>query len=113
MATEMGRMPFFYNQEGRLVQVDYALQAVSRGASIIVAGVDELGVQLIQVDPSGTTFKGSAFAIGQSSDDALETIVKGYRPDINVEQAVALATQAIEGVNGGKTQIEHGVVTSS
>ena len=31
MATEMGRMPFFYNQEGRLVQVDYALQAVSRG----------------------------------------------------------------------------------
>src|SRR5438309_774043 len=96
-------MPFFYNQEGRLVQVDYALQA----------GVDELGVQLIQVDPSGTTFKGSAFAIGQSSDDALETIVKGYRPDINVEQAIALATQAIEGVNGGKTQIEHGFVTAS
>src|SRR3989442_2966239 len=209
MATEMGRMPFFYNQEGRLVQVDYALQAVSRGsttlglkakafdllssqvkptrplmepaekvfvvdehigatgsgyigdvttlldqlrvaaqrhrlvydepvdvgtlsrnlseylheftmyavrpfgASVVIAGVDALGVQLIQVDPSGTTFKGSAFAIGQSSDDALETIVKGYRPDINVEQAIALATQAIEGVNGGKTQIEHGVVTAS
>ncbi len=200
MAAEMGRMPFFYNQEGRLVQVDYALQAVSRGsttlglktkdfavltsqvkptrplmepaekvfvvddhigatgsvldqlrvaaqrhrlvydepidvgtlsrnlseylheftmyavrpfgASIIVAGVDDLGVQLIQVDPSGTTFKGSAFAIGQSSDEALETIVKGYRPDLSVEEAVALATQAIEGVNGGATQIEHGVVTT-
>src|SRR6266511_498761 len=208
MAAEMGRMPFFYNQEGRLVQVDYALQAVSRGsttlglktkdfavltsqvkptrplmepaekvfvvddhigatgsgyigdvttlldqlrvaaqrhrlvydepidvgtlsrnlseylheftmyavrpfgASIIVAGVDDLGVQLIQVDPSGTTFKGSAFAIGQSSDEALETIVKGYRPDLQVEEAVALATQAIEGVNGGATQIEHGVVTA-
>src|SRR3989442_9943216 len=83
------------------------------GASIIVAGVDELGVQLIQVDPSGTTFKGSAFAIGQSSDDALETIVKDYRPDINVEQAIALATQANEGVNGGNTQIEHGVVTAT
>ena len=82
------------------------------GASIIVAGVDDLGVQLIQVDPSGTTFKGSAFAIGQSSDEALETIVKGYRPDLNVEEAIALATQAIEGVNGGATQIEHGVVTT-
>src|SRR6266566_452008 len=189
MAAEMGRMPFFYNQEGRLVQVDYALQAVSRGsttlglktkdfavltsqvkptrplmapaekvfvvddhigatgsgyigdvttlldqlrvaaqrhrlvydepidvgtlsrnlseylheftmyavrpfgASIIVAGVDDLGVQLIQVDPSGT-------------------IVKGYRPDLSVEEAVALATQAIEGMNGGATQIEHGVVTT-
>ncbi len=200
-------MPFFYNQEGRLVQVDYALQAVSRGsttlglktkdfavlasqvkptrplmepaekvyvvddhigatgsgyigdvttlldqlrvsaqrhrlvydepidvgtlsrtlseylheftmyavrpfgASVLLAGADDLGIQLIQIDPSGTTFKGSAFAIGQSSDEALETIVKGYRPDINVEQAIALATQAIEGVNGGKTQIEHGVVT--
>src|SRR6266566_1620659 len=209
MAAEMGRMPFFYNQEGRLVQVDYALQAVSRGsttlglktkdfavltsqvkptrplmepaekvfvvddhigatgsgyigdvttlldqlrvaaqrhrlvydepidvgtlsrnlseylheftmyavrpfgASIIVAGVDDLGVQLIQVDPSGTTFKGSAFAIGQSADEALDTIVNGYRPDLSVEQAIALSSQAIEGVNGGKTQIEHGVVTAS
>ena len=35
MAAEMNRMPFFYNQEGRLVQVDYALQAVSRGSTTI------------------------------------------------------------------------------
>jgi len=83
------------------------------GASVVIAGVDALGVQLIQVDPSGTTFKGSAFAIGQSADEALDTIVKGYRPDLNVEQAIALSAQAIEAVNGGKTQIEHGVVTSS
>lgn len=206
MAAEMGRMPFFYNQEGRLVQVDYALQAVSRGsttlglktkdfallssqvkptrplmepaekvfvvddhigatgsgyigdvttlldqlrvaaqrhrlvyeepidvgtlsrnlseylheftmyavrpfgASVILAGVDNLGIQLVQVDPSGTTFKGSAFAIGQSADEALETIVKGYRPELGVEDALALASQAIEGVNGGKSVIEHGVV---
>src|SRR2546425_7525607 len=209
MATEMGRMPFFYNQEGRLVQVDYALQAVSRGsttlglktkdfavlssqvkptrplmepaekvfvvdehtgatgsgyigdvttlldqlrvaaqrhrlvydepidvgtlsrnlsedlheftmyavrpfrASVVIAGVDALGVQLIQVDPSGTTFKGSAFAICQTADQAPDTVVKGYRPDLSVEQAIALSAQAIEGVNGGKTQIEHRDVTAS
>jgi len=207
MAADMGRMPFFYNQEGRLVQVDYALQAVSRGsttlgiktkdfallssqvkptrplmepaekvyvvddhvgatgsgyigdvttlldqlrvaaqrhrlvydtpidvgtlsrnlseylheftmyavrpfgASVLLAGVDNLGVQLVQIDPSGTTFKGSAFAIGQEADDALETIVKGYRSDLKADEAIALATQAIEGVNGGKSQIEHGLVT--
>lgn len=207
MATEMSRMPFFYNQEGRLVQVDYALQAVSRGsttlgiktkdfavlssqvkptrplmepaekvyvvddhvgatgsgyigdvttlldhlrvaaqrhrlvydvpidvgtlsrslseylhgftmyavrpfgASVLLAGADELGIQLVQVDPSGTTFKGSAFAIGQSADEAHEAIVKGYRPNLTLEEALALATQAIEGANGGATQIEHGVVT--
>src|SRR2546422_6151800 len=208
MATEMGRMPFFYNQEGRLVQVDYALQAVSRGsttlglktkdfallssqvkptrplmepaekvfvvddhigatgsgyigdvttlldqvrvaaqrhrivydepidvgtlsrnlseylheftmyavrpfgASVLLAGIDHLGVQLIQVGPSGATFQGSAFAVGQSADDALETIVKGYRPDISVDAAIALVTQAIEGVNGGEAGIEHGIVTA-
>src|SRR3989442_2232403 len=178
MATEMGRMPFFYNQEGRLVQVDYALQAVSRGsttlglktkdfallssqvkptrplmepaekvfvvddhvgatgsgyigdvttlldqlrvashrhrlvydepidlvtlsrnlseylheftmyavrpfgASIIVAAVRTLGGQLIQVDPSGATVKGSAVAIGPAFDEALETDVQGVRPRV-------------------------------
>ena len=83
------------------------------GASVLLAGVDDLGVQLLQVDPSGTTFKGSAFAIGQSSDEALETIVKGYRPDLSVEAALALATEAIEAVNGGKFVIEHGLVTAA
>ncbi len=206
MATEFGRMPFFYNQEGRLVQVDYALQAVARGsttiglrtnefallssqvkptrplleaadkiyvlddhvgatgsgyigdvtalvdelrvsaqrhrlvydtpidvgslsrhlseylhgltmyavrplgASILLAGVDELGVHLVQVDPSGTAFKGSGFAIGAGADDAMEALEKGYKPTMNVEEALALTTKAIEDLNGGKGQIEHGVV---
>ena len=201
-----GRMPFFYNTEGRLIQVDYALQAVGRGsttlglktkdfalissqvkptrsllepaekifvvdehvgatgsgyigdvntlvdelrlaaqrhrlvydvpidvstlsrglsqylhsftmytvrpfgASVVLAGADELGIQLVQVDPSGTTFKGSGFAIGQNADESLEVVKNGYRPDLTVEQAIALNTQAIESVNGGKSQIEHGVV---
>ena len=80
------------------------------GASIILAGADELGIQLVQVYPSGTTFRGSGFAIGQYADEALDGNKKGYRPDLTLEQAIALNTQAIEGVNGGKSQIEHGVV---
>src|SRR5205823_5189766 len=93
MATEMGRMPFFYDEPidvGTLSRNlseylhEFTMYAVRPfGASVLLAGIDHLGVQLIQVDPSGTTFKGSAFAIGQSADDALETIVKGYRPDIS------------------------------
>jgi len=206
MAADSGRMPFFYNADGRLIQVDSALQAVSRGsttlglktkdfavlssqvrptrplldaaekifvidehigatgsgyigdvntliddvriaaqrhrlvydepidvgtisrglseflhtftmhpvrpfgASVILAGADLLGVHLIQVDPSGTTFRGSGFAIGQHSDEALDAVSKGYRPDLTVEQALALTTQAIEEANGGKGQMEHGVV---
>ena len=64
----------------------------------------------MQVDPSGTNFKGSGFSIGQYADEALETIKNGYRPDMTVEQAIALTTRAVEDVNGGKSQIEHGVV---
>lgn len=206
MAADVGRIPFFYNTEGRLVQVDYAMQAVSRGsttvglktkdfavlasqvkptrpllepaekiyvvddhvgatgsgyigdvstlvddlrlaaqrhrlvydnpidmatlsrqlseqlhaltmyavrplgASIILAGVDELGVQLLQVDPSGTAFRGAGFAIGQHADEALEAIGRGYRPDLPLDDALRLATETIESANGGKGQIEFGVV---
>src|SRR2546425_8509548 len=174
MATEMGRMPFFYNQEGRLVQVDYALQAVSRGsttlglktkdfavlssqvkptrplmepaekvfvvdehigatgsgyigdvttlldqlrvaaqrhrlvyhepidvgtpsrnlseylheftmyavrpfgASVLIPGVDALGVELLQVDPSGTTFKGSPFAVGPSAGEGPDPVLESH-----------------------------------
>ncbi|OGS61637.1 MAG: hypothetical protein A3K59_00525 [Euryarchaeota archaeon RBG_19FT_COMBO_69_17] len=206
MAADVGRIPFFYNTEGRLVQVDYAMQAVSRGsttvglktkdfavlasqvkptrpllepaekiyvvddhvgatgsgyigdvstlvddlrlaaqrhrlvydnpidmatlsrqlseqlhaltmyavrplgASIILAGIDELGVQLLQVDPSGTAFRGAGFAIGQHADEALEAIGRGYRPDLTLDDALRLATETIESSNGGKGQIEFGVV---
>src|SRR3989449_1002416 len=66
------------------------------GASIIVAGVADLGVQLIPGDPRGTRFKGSPVAIGKPAHDALETRVQGEPPDLNVEQAIALSAQAIE-----------------
>jgi 20S proteasome alpha/beta subunit len=82
------------------------------GASIIFAGADDLGIQLVQVDPSGTPFRGSGFAIGQYADEALEVVKNGYRPDLTLEEAVALNTRAIESGNGGKSQIEHGVVRS-
>ncbi len=207
MAAEFSRMPFFYNQDGRLVQVDYALQAVSRGsttlglktndyvllsshvkatrplvepaekvyvvddhvgatgsgyigdvmtlvdevrveaqrhrlvydtpsdigslarhlgrflhqftlyavrpygASILLGGADDLGLQLLQIDPSGTTFRGSGFAIGAGADEALEVIHKGYRPDLNVDEAKALIASAVGATNGEAQPIEHGVVT--
>src|SRR5207247_9554520 len=34
------------------------------GASVVIAGVDALGLQLIPVDPSRTPFKCSAFSLG-------------------------------------------------
>src|SRR5438067_7952689 len=52
MATEMGRMPFFYNQEGRLVQVDYALQAVSRGSTTLGLKTKDFALLSSQAKPT-------------------------------------------------------------
>src|ERR671911_3020392 len=58
---------------------NYTIYAVRpQAASIIIAGEDQTGVQLYQVDPGGTFFRGSGFAIGQSSDIALDVIQRDY-----------------------------------
>lgn len=81
-----------------------------QAASIIIAGEDQTGVQLYQVDPSGTFFRGSGFAIGQSSDTALDIIQREYTADMGVDQAIELSNKAIERALGEKPLVETGVV---
>ena len=92
---------------------DFTIYAVRpQAASIIIAGFDPMGIQLYQVDPSGTYFSGSGFAIGQYSDTAIETIQKEYTEDMTIDQAVQLSDRAIEKALGETPFIERGVVTS-
>ncbi|MEO9295191.1 MAG: hypothetical protein ABI347_06295 [Nitrososphaera sp.] len=92
---------------------NYTIYAVRpQAASVIVAGADQLGLHMYQVDPSGTYFRGSGFAIGQSSDTALDVIQKEYSADMTVEQAIALSNKAIERALGEKPVVEVGVVTA-
>jgi proteasome alpha subunit len=92
---------------------NYTIYAVRpQAASIIIAGVDENGIQLYQVDPSGTYLKGSGFAIGYSSDIALDVIQKGYDKNMTVNQALELTNSAIEKVIGEKPVVQSGIVTS-
>ncbi|HKO64959.1 MAG TPA: hypothetical protein VJU13_07130 [Candidatus Nitrosocosmicus sp.] len=92
---------------------NYTIYAVRpQAASIIIAGVDENGIHLYRVDPSGTYLKGSGFAIGHSSDVALEVIQKGYDANMNIEQALKLSNESIEKAIGEKPVIESGIVTS-
>ena len=65
---------------------------------------------MYQVDPSGTFFRGSGFAIGQASDIALEVITKEYNKDMKLEQAVELGRKAIEKALGEKPIVETGIV---
>ena len=90
---------------------NYTTYAVRpQAASVIITGEDQTGIQLYQVDPSGTFFRGSGFAIGQSSDIALEVITKGYSKEMKLEQAIELGRNAIEKALGEKPIVETGII---
>lgn len=89
----------------------YTIYAVRpQAASILVAGADPTGIQMYQVDPSGTFFKGQAFAIGQESDKALEVLQRDYSADITVDQAVQVSNRAIKHALSERPIVEHGVI---
>jgi proteasome alpha subunit len=69
-------------------------------------------VQLYQVDPSGTFFRGSGFTIGKSADAALDVVQSEYSANMSVEQAVALSNKAIERALGERPIVEVGVVSA-
>lgn len=90
---------------------NYTTYAVRpQAASIIIAGEDQTGIQLYQVDPSGTFFRGSGFAIGQASDSALDVITKEYSKDMKLDHAIELGRKAIEKSLGEKPIVETGIV---
>jgi len=90
---------------------NYTTYAVRpQAASVIITGEDQTGIQLYQVDPSGTFFRGSGFAIGQASDIALDVITKEYNKDMKIEQAVELGRKAIEKALGEKPIVETGII---
>jgi proteasome alpha subunit len=93
----------------------YTIYAVRpQAASIIIAGKDQLGTQLYQVDPGGTYFRGSAFTIGQFSDSALNLIQQEYSADMTAEQALQLSKKAIErAVGEEKPLVGIGIVYAS
>lgn len=65
------------------------------GLSIIFAGVDKRGPQVLQVDPSGAYWKYKAVAIGAGSDAVKEILEKEYRPNCKIEEAVEIAVSSL------------------
>jgi len=56
----------------------------------------------VQVDPSGTFFRGGGFAIGQYSNIALDMIQREYNTDMSVEESIRLGNKGIEKALGEK-----------
>jgi 20S proteasome subunit alpha 2 len=83
------------------------------GVSLLVAGVDDDGPQLYQVDPSGAYFGWRASAIGKNFTNAKTFLEKRYAEDMELEDAIHTALLTLrEGFEGEMTSsnIEIGVV---
>lgn len=84
------------------------------GVSLLVAGFDDEGPQLCQIDPSGSYFSWKASAIGKNMVNAKTFLEKRYNTDIELEDAIHTAILTLkEGFEGQVTEdnIEIGIIT--
>jgi 20S proteasome subunit alpha 2 len=85
------------------------------GVSCLVAGYDDEGPQLYQVDPSGAAFGWKATAIGKNYVNAKNFLERRYSDDLELDDAVHIALLTLrESYEGEMTEhnIEVGIVTS-
>lgn len=83
------------------------------GVSLLMAGFDDNGPQLYQIDPSGTYFAWKASAIGKNMNNAKTFLEKRYNEDIGIEDAIHTALLTLkEGFEGqvSGSNIEVGVI---
>jgi len=83
------------------------------GVSLMIAGIDDNGPHLFQVDPSGAYFGWKASAIGKDSTNRKSFLEKRYSDDQLLEDAIATAILTLkENFEGGMTadNIELGVI---
>lgn len=85
------------------------------GVSLLVAGFDENGPHLYQVDPSGSYWAWKASAIGKNMINANTFLEKRYTNEMELEDAIHTAILTLkEGFDGQLTEsnIEIGIVGS-
>jgi len=83
------------------------------GVSCLVAGYDDEGPQLFQVDPSGASFGWKATAIGKNYVNAKNFLERRYSDDMELDDAVHIALLTLrESYEGEMTKdnIEVGIV---
>ncbi|KAL4429101.1 hypothetical protein ABPG74_022187 [Tetrahymena malaccensis] len=84
------------------------------GVSLLVAGLDEDGPHLYQLDPSGAYYGWKATAIGKNMKNAKTFLEKRYNPDNSIEDAINIALSTLkEGYQGtmDSTNVEIGYIS--
>jgi len=85
------------------------------GVSLLVAGYDDQGPQLYQVDPSGSYWAWKASAIGKHMVNARTFLEIRYSTDVELEDAIHTAIMTLKEVFDGQItehNIEVGVIGS-
>jgi len=65
------------------------------GVSLLIAGIDDTGMNLFETDPSGAYKQYSAGSIGEGKDKMFEIFEEKYSNDLDFTEAVGLAFEAI------------------
>ncbi len=65
------------------------------GVSMLVTGADETGTKLYQTDPTGIFFEFKANAIGEFESEMIESLHKGYKESMHIEDALKMVTKAL------------------
>eukprot|EP01031_Cornospumella_fuschlensis_P044166 gene44166-53996_t len=104
-------------RESALLMQEYTQSGGVRpfGVSCLVAGYDEDGPQLYQVDPSGSAFGWKATAIGKNYINAKNFLERRYSDDMELDDAVHIALLTLkESYEGEMTEfnIEVGIISA-
>jgi len=85
------------------------------GTAILVAGIDEKGPQLFELDPSATFYGWKAQAIGSGAENALKILKRKWKENLTEENAIKLALESLKaGEKGLKvTDIELAIVNEN
>ncbi len=84
------------------------------GASLIIAGVDETGPRVFEVEPGGTPTEYHAVAEGQNRRKIMEYFEKEYDSELSTEEAIQLAADALNTFSEGginKTTLDVAVIS--
>ena len=83
------------------------------GVGLLIGGVDELGTNLYETDPSGTMLEWKAQAIGRGAEKSKKILKSGFKDNMTVKDGVKLLIKALNAGEKGvsRENIEIAVIT--
>ncbi len=83
------------------------------GVGLLIGGVDDMGENLYETDPSGTMLEWKAQAIGRGADKAKKVLNSGFKDNMPVKDGVKLLMRALRAGEKSVTKesVEIAVIT--